>query len=92
MEAILNLIYCFLTDMIAKFVDVWVGMWDSLLTPIDTMLSYGGNRWPFDHSHTNGIRLALGCHRHEPMPCHHRGGHGHTVRSANGPFCDGAPR
>ena len=42
MEAILNLIYCFLTDMIAKFVDVWVGMWDSLLTPVDTMLASVG--------------------------------------------------
>jgi hypothetical protein len=42
MEAILNLIYCFLTDMIAKFVDVWVGMWDSLLTPVDTVLSSVG--------------------------------------------------
>jgi hypothetical protein len=38
MTAILNLIYCFLTDMIARFVDVWVGMWDSLLSVVDTVL------------------------------------------------------
>lgn len=39
MEAILSLIYCFLMDMIGTFVDVWVGMWDSLLMPVDSLMA-----------------------------------------------------
>jgi hypothetical protein len=39
MTAILNMIYCFLQDMIATFQDVWLRGWDSLLSPADAMVS-----------------------------------------------------
>ena len=39
MTAILNLIYCFLMDMIQSFRDIWILEWDSVLTPVDSMLS-----------------------------------------------------
>ncbi len=42
MTALLNLIYCFLMDMIASFKDVWLIGWDSVLSPIDTLLSSVG--------------------------------------------------
>lgn len=42
MTALLNLIYCFLMDMIASFKDVWLVGWDSLLSPVDTLLSSVG--------------------------------------------------
>ncbi len=38
MTAILNMIYCFLMDMIQSFRDVWIVGWDSLLVPVDTIL------------------------------------------------------
>lgn len=39
MSAILQMILCFLRDMIASFRDVWIVGFDSLLVPIDAMLS-----------------------------------------------------
>ena len=39
MEAVLSMIYCFLTDMIASFRDVWLEAWDSVLGVLDTALS-----------------------------------------------------
>ena len=42
MTALLNLIYCFLMDMIASFKDVWLIGWDSVLSPVDTLLSSVG--------------------------------------------------
>ena len=33
MTAILQLIYCFLIDMIASFKDIWLLGWDSILGP-----------------------------------------------------------
>ena len=39
MTAILNMIYCFLMDMIQSFRDVWIVGWDSLLVPVDTILA-----------------------------------------------------
>jgi len=39
MASLLNLIYCFLLNMIAAFKDVWLEAWDSLLTPVDTTLA-----------------------------------------------------
>ena len=42
MTALLNLIYCFLMDMIASFKDVWLLGWDSVLSPVDTLLSAMG--------------------------------------------------
>ena len=39
MTAILNMIYCFLMDMIQSFRDVWIVGWDSLLVPVDTILT-----------------------------------------------------
>ena len=39
MSAILNMIYCFLMDMIQSFRDVWIVGWDSLLVPVDTILA-----------------------------------------------------
>jgi hypothetical protein len=39
MTAILNMIYCFLMDMIQSFRDVWIVGWDSLLIPVDSMLA-----------------------------------------------------
>jgi hypothetical protein len=38
MTAILELIYCFLEDMINSFKDMWILGWDSLLQPVDAML------------------------------------------------------
>jgi hypothetical protein len=38
MTALLNLIYCFLMDMIASFKDLWLVGWDSILTPVDALL------------------------------------------------------
>lgn len=42
MTALLNLIYCFLMDMIASFKDVWLLGWDSVLSPVDTLLNSVG--------------------------------------------------
>ncbi len=39
MTRLLNLIYCFLLDMIASFKDIWLLGWDSLLGPVDTILT-----------------------------------------------------
>jgi hypothetical protein len=42
MTALLNLIYCFLMDMIASFKDVWLVGWDSILVPVDALLASVG--------------------------------------------------
>lgn len=42
MTALLNLIYCFLMDMISSFKDIWILGWDSLLVPVDTLLAAVG--------------------------------------------------
>jgi len=42
MTAILNMIYCFLMDMIQSFRDVWIVGWDSLLVPVDGILASVG--------------------------------------------------
>ena len=42
MTALLNLIYCFLMDMIASFNDLWLVGWDSILLPVDTLLASVG--------------------------------------------------
>ena len=42
MTAILNLIYCFLMDMIQSFRDVWVIGWDSVLAPVDALVTSVG--------------------------------------------------
>ena len=42
MTALLNLIYCFLMDMIASFKDIWLLGWDSILVPVDALLSSVG--------------------------------------------------
>ena len=39
MTALLNLIYCFLEDMLASFKDLWILGWDSVLGPADTLLA-----------------------------------------------------
>ena len=39
MTALLNLIYCFLMDMIASFKDIWLLGWASILGPVDALLS-----------------------------------------------------
>ena len=43
MTAILNLIYCFLMDMIQSFRDIWIVGWDSVLTPVDALVGVGGH-------------------------------------------------
>ena len=42
MTALLNLIYCFLMDMIASFKDIWLLGWDSILAPVDALLASVG--------------------------------------------------
>jgi hypothetical protein len=42
MTALLNLIYCFLMDMIASFKDIWLLGWDSILLPVDALLASVG--------------------------------------------------
>ncbi len=42
MTALLNLIYCFLRDMIASFKDIWLVGWDSILLPVDALLASVG--------------------------------------------------
>lgn len=42
MTALLNLIYCFLLDMIASFKDIWLLGWDSVLGPVDSLLASVG--------------------------------------------------
>jgi hypothetical protein len=42
MTALLNLIYCFLMDMIASFKDIWLLGWDSILVPVDSLLASVG--------------------------------------------------
>ena len=42
MTALLNLIYCFLMDMIASFKDNWLVGWDSILVPVDALLASVG--------------------------------------------------
>ncbi|UVT22051.1 MAG: hypothetical protein H8K03_09250 [Nitrospira sp.] len=39
MTALLNLIYCFLLDMILSFTDVWKSGWDSVLGVADSLLA-----------------------------------------------------
>jgi len=39
MTAILQLIYCFLLDMIASFKDIWLIGFDSVLGPVDALLA-----------------------------------------------------
>ena len=38
MTALLNLIYCFLIDMIQSFRDIWILGWDSVLSPVDALI------------------------------------------------------
>ena len=42
MTALVNLIYCFLMDMIASFKDIWLVGWDSILVPVDALLASVG--------------------------------------------------
>lgn len=42
MTALLNMIYCFLLDMIFSFSDVWITGFDSLLTPADSIVTSVG--------------------------------------------------
>ena len=42
MTAILQLIYCFLLDMIASFTDIWLIGFDSVLGPVDALLASVG--------------------------------------------------
>jgi hypothetical protein len=42
MTAILQMIYCFLLDMIASLKDIWLLGWDSILGPVDALLSSVG--------------------------------------------------
>jgi len=42
MTAILQMIYCFLLDMIASFKDIWLIGWDSVLGPVDALLASVG--------------------------------------------------
>jgi len=42
MTAILQMIYCFLLDMIASFKDIWLLGWDSVLGPVDALLASVG--------------------------------------------------
>lgn len=42
MTALLQLIYCFLLDMIASFTDIWLIGWDSVLSPVDALLASVG--------------------------------------------------
>ena len=42
MSAILQLIYCFLLDMIASFKDIWLIGFDSVLGPVDALLASVG--------------------------------------------------
>jgi hypothetical protein len=42
MTAILQMIYCFLLDMIGSFKDIWLIGWDSVLGPVDALLASVG--------------------------------------------------
>jgi len=42
MTAILQMIYCFLLDMIASFTDIWLLGFDSILGPVDALLASVG--------------------------------------------------
>ncbi len=42
MTAILQMIYCFLLDMIGSFKDIWLLGWDSVLGPVDALLASVG--------------------------------------------------
>ena len=42
MTALLQLIYCFLLDMIASFKDIWLIGFDSVLGPVDALLASVG--------------------------------------------------
>lgn len=42
MTAILQMIYCFLLDMIASLKDIWLLGWDSVLGPVDVLLASVG--------------------------------------------------
>ena len=42
MTALLQMIYCFLLDMIASFKDIWLIGWDSVLGPVDALLASVG--------------------------------------------------
>jgi len=42
MTALLNLIYCWLVDMLAKLTDIALNAWDSVLGPADSILALIG--------------------------------------------------
>jgi hypothetical protein len=42
MTAILQMIYCFLLDMIGSFKDIWLIGFDSILGPVDVLLASVG--------------------------------------------------
>ena len=87
MTAILNLIYCFLMDMIQSFRDIWIVGWDSVLSPVDALIASvgtGGLTVPDD---CQRICLAARRDRHVASHRHHRGRDGGALHPPNYSVC-----
>ena len=87
MTAILNLIYCFLMDMIQSFRDIWILGWDSVLSPVDALLASvgtGGLTVPVD---CRSVCLAARSHRHVASDRDHCGGDGGAVPASIHSVC-----
>ena len=87
MTAILQMIYCFLLDMIASFKDIWLLGWDSILGPVDALLASVGTGGLDGAGDRRSVRLAARSDRHVASDRHYRGGDGGAVPVAVGALC-----
>ena len=87
MTAILQMIYCFLLDMIASFKDIWLLGWDSILGPVDALLASVGTGGLDGAGDCRSVRLAARSDRHVASGGHYRGGDGGAVPVAVGAVC-----
>ena len=87
MTALLNLIYCFLMDMIQSFRDIWIVGWDSVLSPVDALHRVGGDGRSHRADDCQRICLAARRHRHVASDRHYCGRDGGAVHSPNHSVC-----
>ena len=87
MTALLNLIYCFLIDMIASFKDIWLLGWDSVLGPVDALLASVGTGSSNRSGDRRSVRLAAGGYRTVSSDRHCSRRDGGAVPVAVGALC-----
>ncbi len=86
MTAILNMIYCFLMDMIQSFRDVWIVGWDSLLVPVDAHAYLNGHRGSHRAKYCERICVAARGDRPLASDRDYRRRHGHSIPLQSVPF------